>query len=289
MQIEELNISNIFYELEVVNKIPAYFKNKENPIISYKYSPTIAPKIFNFKDTVKSFDPTSHSSSAMTYNCLDSEYFFSAHGHIITGDLSFVKNTKVRNLLLKGPKFREQNYINWDKDREILYNALDAYALNWAKREEEPPEVLTEWLDSIKTILEKRIIKIRDTIKPVHPKTLNNPSVIKYLKKLHEDFVLVPADKAVNNIIIVCKKLYYEINMEELGIGRPSTYASVLSTLQDRDYVILEKRRFTPDSKGRVVTSFLESFFNRYVEYDFTANLEQQLDQISAGDLQGRF
>lgn len=74
--------------------------------------------------------------------------------------------------------------------------------------------------------------------------------------------------------------------MEELGIGRPSTYASVLSTLQDRDYVILEKRRFTPASKGRVVTSFLESFFNRYVEYDFTANLEEQLDRISAGDLQ---
>ncbi len=74
--------------------------------------------------------------------------------------------------------------------------------------------------------------------------------------------------------------------MEELGIGRPSTYASVLSTLQDRDYVTLEKRRFTPASKGRVVTSFLESFFNRYVEYDFTANLEEQLDQISAGELE---
>ena len=73
--------------------------------------------------------------------------------------------------------------------------------------------------------------------------------------------------------------------MEELGIGRPSTYASVLSTLQDRQYVILDKRRFTPDSKGRVVTSFLESYFHRYVEYDFTANLEEQLDQISAGDL----
>ncbi len=74
--------------------------------------------------------------------------------------------------------------------------------------------------------------------------------------------------------------------MEDLGIGRPSTYASVLSTLQDRDYVVLEKRRFTPASKGRVVTSFLESFFTRYVEYDFTANLEEQLDQISAGDLE---
>jgi DNA topoisomerase-1 len=73
--------------------------------------------------------------------------------------------------------------------------------------------------------------------------------------------------------------------MEELGIGRPSTYASVLATLQNRDYVILEKRRFTPDSKGRVVTSFLESFFKRYVEYDFTADLEERLDKISAGEL----
>jgi DNA topoisomerase-1 len=74
--------------------------------------------------------------------------------------------------------------------------------------------------------------------------------------------------------------------MEELGIGRPSTYAATLATLQNRDYVILEKKRFIPDSKGRVVTSFLESFFKRYVEYDFTAALEEQLDKISDGKLQ---
>jgi DNA topoisomerase-1 len=73
--------------------------------------------------------------------------------------------------------------------------------------------------------------------------------------------------------------------MEELGIGRPSTYASVLNTLQTRDYVTLDKRRFIPASKGRVVTSFLESFFKRYVEYDFTADLEERLDRISAGEL----
>ncbi len=73
--------------------------------------------------------------------------------------------------------------------------------------------------------------------------------------------------------------------MEELGIGRPSTYASVLSTLQDREYVELDKKRFIPASKGRVVTSFLESFFKRYVEYDFTADLEEKLDRISAGEM----
>ena len=73
--------------------------------------------------------------------------------------------------------------------------------------------------------------------------------------------------------------------MEELGIGRPSTYASTLSVLRDREYVRLEKRQLVPEDKGRLVTAFLESFFERYVEYDFTADLEEKLDKISNGDL----
>jgi len=74
--------------------------------------------------------------------------------------------------------------------------------------------------------------------------------------------------------------------MEELGIGRPSTYASTLKTLEDRGYVVIDKRRLTPEAKGRLVTAFLESFFQRYVEYDFTASLEEQLDEISDGKLE---
>lgn len=73
--------------------------------------------------------------------------------------------------------------------------------------------------------------------------------------------------------------------MEELGIGRPSTYAATLATLRDRDYVTIDKRKLLPQAKGRLVTAFLESFFNKYVEYDFTADLEEKLDRISAGEL----
>jgi DNA topoisomerase-1 len=73
--------------------------------------------------------------------------------------------------------------------------------------------------------------------------------------------------------------------MEELGIGRPSTYASVLSVLRDREYVRMEKQRFVPEDKGRLVTAFLEQFFRRYVEYDFTAALEEKLDLVSDGKL----
>ena len=73
--------------------------------------------------------------------------------------------------------------------------------------------------------------------------------------------------------------------MEELGIGRPSTYAATMATLRDRDYVRLDKRRLVPQAKGRLVTGFLESFFTRYVGYDFTADLEKQLDLVSDGKL----
>lgn len=72
--------------------------------------------------------------------------------------------------------------------------------------------------------------------------------------------------------------------MEELGIGRPSTYASIVTTIQDRDYVAKDKNRLIPQDKGRLVTAFLVKYFPRYVSYDFTADMETELDEISAGD-----
>ena len=73
--------------------------------------------------------------------------------------------------------------------------------------------------------------------------------------------------------------------LEELGIGRPSTYASILQTLKDREYVRVEKARFIPEESGRLVTAFLERFFERYVSYDYTAELEEELDDVSGGRL----
>jgi DNA topoisomerase-1 len=82
--------------------------------------------------------------------------------------------------------------------------------------------------------------------------------------------------------------------MEELGIGRPSTYANIVTTIQDREYVRKEKNRLFPEDKGRIVTIFLLNFFKRYIEFDFTAGLENQLDAVSAGkgnykELLGKF
>ena len=74
--------------------------------------------------------------------------------------------------------------------------------------------------------------------------------------------------------------------LEELGIGRPSTYASIMAVLQERKYVRIEKMRFIPEDRGRIVTVFLENFFKKYVEYDFTAQLEEYLDNVSNGEME---
>lgn len=73
--------------------------------------------------------------------------------------------------------------------------------------------------------------------------------------------------------------------LEEMGIGRPSTYASIIQVLQDRNYVTIDKKRFIPEDRGRLVTTFLKKFFEKYVDYDFTANLEDELDAISSGQV----
>ena len=74
--------------------------------------------------------------------------------------------------------------------------------------------------------------------------------------------------------------------LEELGIGRPSTYANIIAVLQERKYVKVEKLRFIPEDRGRIVTVFLENFFKKYVEYDFTAQLEEYLDDVSSGNME---
>ena len=101
-----------------------------------------------------------------------------------------------------------------------------------------------------------------------------NLTLVKSEKKQH--FTLPPPRYTEASLV---KKL------EELGIGRPSTYASIIKVLQDREYVILDKKRFIPHDRGRVVSIFLDNYFNQYVQYEFTADLENQLDAISDGKL----
>jgi DNA topoisomerase-1 len=118
---------------------------------------------------------------------------------------------------------------------------------------------------------------------------ITNPEVALFIKTVNKDDKLTINKLNPKQHFTEPPKRYSEAGlikkMEELGIGRPSTYATIISVLQDRLYAIIQNKAFIPENRGRVVTAFLTHFFSNYVEYNFTANLEDQLDKVADGEL----
>ena len=130
-----------------------------------------------------------------------------------------IENVKLRELVAKGPKYREPNKINWQSMETMVSNSTDLYAEQWSKREQVDLKYLSEWKDQIKELVVERISSLKEKIQSPKPKILNDPDVKDTLRRLHDDFVLVPADKAANNVIVVRKKYHIETLIKELGIN----------------------------------------------------------------------
>ena len=126
--------SQIFMRsMSVTETVPTHFK--EPPIISYTYTKTIDSKIFNFSSTLSDLDYHQFYNNPSQCECNTSSHLYQPYGHVITGDLSIIPNSKLRDLIAKGPKCRELCKIDWDKNLSLLYETVDHYALQWAKRE----------------------------------------------------------------------------------------------------------------------------------------------------------
>ena len=121
-----------------------------------------------------------------------------------------IENVKLRELVAKGPKYQEPNKINWQSTETMVSNSIDLYAEQWSKREQVDLKYLSEWKDQIKGLVVERISSLKEKTRSPKQKILNDPDVKDTLRRLHGDFVLVPADKAANNLIVVCKKYYVE-------------------------------------------------------------------------------
>ena len=110
--VEMINLSGILHSRRVKDTIPVLFEHNEPPTVSYKYTKTIGPSVFNFKKVTESINLSSN--DCTTYKCSSSAFLYQPLGHVVTGDLSIITNRKLRHLIKKGPNFREQNNINWD-------------------------------------------------------------------------------------------------------------------------------------------------------------------------------
>ena len=170
-----------------------------------------------------------------------SKYCYQPHGHIITGDLKIIENAKLRELVSKGPKYREPNKINWKATKNmIISESIDLYAERWAKREQDNLKYLSKGKETLKKPVTDRISGLKGKFKRPNQKFLNDPGVKDCLRKLHEDFVLVPADKAANSIIVIkdglsryCNTKKSHNGVNNMLILKNST--SLLSSLEKLD------------------------------------------------------
>ena len=129
----------------------------------------------------------------------------------------------MRDLVAKGPRYREPcKVVDWDKNLSLLCEALQ-YALHWTERETVELSVLSSWKKMVKGQIEERISKLKQNFKQPTGKVLRNTDVKACLSDLHNKYVFVSADKAPNNIIVICKRYYIETLIEELGLDNCST------------------------------------------------------------------
>ena len=156
-------------------------------------------------------------------NVTSQAIYINHNGHVITGDLSIIPNSKLRDLIAKGLKYREPCKVDWDKYLSLLCESVDQYALQWAKQEIVELSVLSSWKEMVKGQIEERISKLKQNFKQPTGKVLQNADVKACLSDLHNKYVFVPADKAPNNIIIICKRYYIETLIKELGLDNCST------------------------------------------------------------------
>ena len=125
----------------------------------------------------------------------------------------------MRELVAKGPKYREPNRVNWKATETMFLESIDLYAKNWSKREQVDLKYLSEWKNHLKELVTDCISDLKGHFKSPKCKVLDQPDVKDTLHKLQTNYVLVPADKAANIVIIVCKRYYIDTLVKELGIN----------------------------------------------------------------------
>ena len=236
--IDYLNISNILRNKKVQKQIPPYFKDMEPPTISYTYPKPIATKIFNFNEVAKNFDSSSFNANVPNCDCASSAFVYEPYNHIITGDLEIIPHEGLRDLVRRGPKFREQGPINWGYCKKILLDALEDYAKRWSNKEDKPCYTLEPWLTTIKEIIDSKIKNLSRKSMPFKRPILNDEDVKSCLAALHDKYVMVPADKAANNVIVICKWYYCKVLFDEFGLANNAGNATYqITQLSEPDIV----------------------------------------------------
>ena len=123
--IDSINLPALLRSTSVTDKIPVYFRDKEPPIVSYEYTSTIARKAFDFAPALSNLNVFEYLSNPQTCQCKESKFCYEPHDQVITGDLRVIENARLRELVAKGPKYREPNRVNWKATETMFLESID--------------------------------------------------------------------------------------------------------------------------------------------------------------------
>ena len=231
--LDDIHLSKIFTSPDVIECLPESLQHKDElPSVTYKLDPPIRNKILNYKDTVSSLNisfengnPTCEELSPC--DCHSSTFCDPHHGHIVTGDLRIIDNSKLRKLFAKGPNYRENRTINYNKCKQVIQESLDNFLVKMSSQNVHGQDSLTRWKDTIMKKVSDIVVdlKTRKKVQKTIP-VLQDTTVKSYLEEFHKRFVVVPIDKASNNVAIICKKFYVSKLLDEVGLlnNLSSTY-----------------------------------------------------------------
>lgn len=222
--VDFINIQKILRDKNVCNTLPHSFR-KNIPTVVYQLSDTIRSRLFNYKKFVQSLDVDTFLSdnSILPCNCDHSPFINADHGHIVSGDLNIVSNIKLRNLISKGPKYREPLPFSCDKAKDDILMGIDDCIKSWSRREGMPVETFRDWKVLISTKINDRISSLATKRNTSHSYLSKDLAAKSCLSELQSKYVMVPIDKAANNVAFICKRFYAQVLLQELGLTGPST------------------------------------------------------------------
>ena len=242
--LDDIHVSKIFRSQEVISLLPEELQGDDDaPACTMKLDPPIRSKILNYRETVSSLkvhvdEDVSFVENLPSCDCANSEFCDPHHKHIVSGDLRMITNSKLRKLLSKGPSYREPVTLNYHKCKKSIESSLSSSISNLAIKYNLSENSFAAWKSKILELVDRRIgvLKLRKVPSVTKP-MLKDEDVVKSLSDLHKNFVVVPIDKASNNVAIICKRFYIQQLLDEVGVPGNASPTYQLSE-QDPDNVI---------------------------------------------------
>lgn len=242
--LDEIHVSKIFNSQEVTSLLPEELQGEnDTPACTMKLDSPIRGKILNYRETVSSLmvhvdEDVSFVENLPSCDCANSEFCDPHHRHIVSGDLRIITNSKLRKLFSKGPNYREPTTLNYQKCKQSIESSLLSAISRLTVKYNLPEDSFLLWKSKILELVESRVKVLKSRRKPsVTKPILKDEDVLRSLSDLHSKFVVVPIDKAANNVALICKRYYIQKLLNEVGVPGNASPTYKLSE-KDPDDVI---------------------------------------------------